>query len=118
MSITTLPLHRRTRVERRVLSILRGEERFQIADGEQDPFLTLRALAPAHNLSIRPSSMPYVSQSELTLLALIAAAQRLEGLAATRLNPEMETAINKCAASLSVNRLHLSPLTLYSGERN
>lgn len=118
MSITTLPLHRRTRVERKILSILRGEEQFPVADGERDPFLTLRALAPAHNLSIQPSGMPYVSQSELTLLALIAAAQRLDGLAATRLNPEMEAAIKDCAASLSANRLHLSPLTLYSGERN
>ena len=101
-----------------MLAILRGEERIAPADGQQELFLTLRALACANSLSIQPAGAPYVSEGELTLLAWIAAAQRMDGLATTKLNPDMAGVIRLCAEQLSAHHLQLSPLTLYCGSSN
>ncbi|WP_235682107.1 hypothetical protein [Sphingobium yanoikuyae] len=114
MNRSTLPLHRRTRTERRVLAMLRGEEQ-RIGLAAIDSFARLRRIAIECGLRIQPPGARYVSDDELVLLASLADAQRLSSGPTTTLDERLTADIRSCAELLIRNNLRLSPLTLYSG---
>ena len=105
MNRSTLPLHRRTRTERRVLAMLRGEEQ-RIGLAAIDSFARLR---------IQPPGTRYLSDDELVLLASLADAQRLTSAPTIPLDERLTADTRACAELLIRNNLRLSPLTLYSG---
>ncbi|MGA1808240.1 MULTISPECIES: hypothetical protein [Sphingobium] len=114
MNRSTLPLHRRTRTERRVLAMLRGEEQ-RIGLAAIDSFARLRRIAIECGLRIQPPGARYVSDDELVLLASLADAQRLSSAPTIPLDERLTADIRSCAELLIRNNLRLSPLTLYSG---
>lgn len=114
MNRSTLPLHRRTRTERRVLAMLRGEEH-GAADAGMDGFARLRDRAIECGMRIQPPATRYTSDDELILLACLADAQRIATTAMPSIDERLRMDITRCAEILIRHNLRLSPLTLYSG---
>ncbi|BBD03104.1 MULTISPECIES: hypothetical protein [Sphingobium] len=115
MKRTTLPLHRRTRVERRVLAFIRGEW-----SSHPDPravrcFAILHRLAERRGLGIQPPGTSYVSEGELALLSWIASSQRTSATRQPANDWRLAVVTARCGQWLNRMRLRLSPLTLHSG---
>ncbi|MPS68674.1 hypothetical protein ACLIMP_17440 [Novosphingobium aerophilum] len=110
MAYSNRSLRRRPRVERRVLSLLRGEE--TLAE-HAACFVRLRTLATRRALTVLQPGTLYLGDDELTLLGWIAAAQRQ---VSRRFRPDdrcLAASIERCAGILDEAGLHLHPLTLY-----
>lgn len=115
MNRTTLPLHRRTRVERRVLAVLRGDWSTPLDPRAARCFAILHQLAERRGLGIQPPGSSYVSEGELTLLSWIANGQRISSTVQPPDDRRLAIVTCHCAHWLNQMRLRLSPLTLYSG---
>ncbi len=74
MIVSTLPVRRRTRAERTVLTYLRGHAHTRLTRDLDIHFRRLRQIAARVGFDIMPAGSSYVTQSELTLLCWIAAA--------------------------------------------
>lgn len=114
MTTATLLLNRRTRVERRVLAMVRGEYGETMRVDHAESFAQLKAVMSSQGLNISAIGTPYLSPDELALLTWIADAQRV---ASTRRMPEdqaMVASIRRCARTLLDMRLRLSALSLYN----
>lgn len=111
--MTTLALRRRSRMERRVLAILRGEDVNVLSPEQVLRFNRLRRLAERNGLAIAPSGTPHVNESELRLISWLAEAQRVIPIGAPPPNPCLAAVIQRCAEVLKDKKLRLSPLTLY-----
>ncbi len=129
--VKTLALKRRTFVERKVLTLLRGAcitaqsggtvrlNRSRMASGpspqQAQHFSELRRLAARSGYTILPPSTRYVGDDELRLLSWLAGAQRIAGTdPLPEDDPALAAALHLCAGLLDDMGLRLSPLTLYS----
>lgn len=113
---TTRTLNRRPRVERQVLTLLRGRETTSIkADKSASCFAALRRLAEKEGFRIMPPNTQFVTPCELTLLSWLARAQRTNapGCQPPR-HPVLAAAIDQCAEILGQMDLRLYPLTFYA----
>lgn len=129
MTASTLALRRRTHVERKVLSLLRGGDaarpqlqrrpRDKTRIGLAPPTLTnrcfsdLRHHAGRQGLRVQPPLIPYVSEAEIILLSWLAEAQRVAGPGSAPDDANLMAALADCAGLLNAIGLRLSPLTLY-----
>ncbi len=110
-----LPLSRRPRTERRVITIIRGGHHALISDEMARCFERLRRLAADNDLIISPPGTPYIIASELMLISWLASAQRVVPARPMPDNLCLKAIVRRCAQILSDMRLRLSSLTLYSG---
>ncbi|WP_179041503.1 hypothetical protein [Sphingobium lactosutens] len=111
---TTLPLHRRTRVERRVLDFIRNRELTLEDPHAVRCFTLLRQLAERRGMMLHPPGTPYISESELTLLSWIANGQRVSEPPLPDDDCRLAIVMSHIAMLLNQMRLRLSPLTLHS----
>lgn len=127
--MTILSLRRRTHVERKVLSLLRGADSLPPRSPRRRPDRSKAASAPApshsryfsdlrhhaarRGLRVRPPETPYISEAELALLSWLAEAQRVAGPSSAPDDAPLVAALARCAGLLDGMGLHLSPLTLY-----
>lgn len=124
--VATLALKRRTLVERKALALLRGAEgAATLASGlrgralkvpptaaQARCFTELRRIAIRDGFSVLPPSAPYMGADELTVLAWLAAAQRVFAPDyAPEADPALRAAILRCAGLLDGMGLRLSTLT-------
>lgn len=116
MNRTTLPLHRRTRVERRILAILRGGVDVRVSPDQAESFADLRRCAAANALVIAPPDAPYAAVDELLIISWLADAQRLVSKVGGPADAALAQSVRRCADILSGMRLRLSPLVLYNGQ--
>ncbi|WP_395396591.1 hypothetical protein WBP07_28355 [Novosphingobium sp. BL-8A] len=108
----TRPISRRPRVERQVIALLRGEDTTLI---KPRCLVQLRHLADSRGITVLPPGANYLSNSELTLLAWIAAAQRTAYRALFPPDPIIASLVERCALRLCKDGLLLQPFSLYSG---
>lgn len=129
MTATTLALSRRTYVERKVLSLLRGGDegrpliRSRSYNGtttcaesmtEADRYFgDLRRHVARLGLRVQPPATPYVTEAELMVLSWLAQAQRVAGFSSAPADAALLSALAGCAGLLDGMGLRLSPLTLY-----
>ena len=116
MNRTTLPLHRRTRVERRILAILRGGGDIRVSPDQADAFAGLRRCAAANHLVIAPPDAPYVGVDELKIMSWLADAQRRVSKVGGPADAALAQIVRRCAGLLNGMGLRLSPLVLYNGQ--
>jgi hypothetical protein len=110
--VSTLPVRRRTRAERIVLAYLRGDRCARRNDLELR-FHRLRQIAARSGLEVMAPGSAYVSQSELTLLCWIAAAQRMAAPMSMPDNQCLAEIVRRCAEALDAADLRLPPITMY-----
>ncbi len=113
MTHSNRTLHRRPRIERRVLAILRGAD---LVDGDAEKsnaFRRLRHIAARKDMEILSPQTRYLGDDELTLLAWLAAAQRINAADMLPADRCLFAVIARCARLLEEADLKLYPLTLY-----
>lgn len=111
-----LLLHRRPRMERQVLALLRGGEGMAELDRSiARSFGRLRTLARQEGYVVLPCDAGFLSPDELVLLAWLAMGQRrLTPGCRKPAPPELAAAISECSTALESLRLRLYPLTFYT----
>jgi hypothetical protein len=115
-SAKALLIHRRPRVERQILAILRGGEGMAELDRSiASSFSQLRRLARREGYVVLQRDAGFLSSDELVLLAWLAMGQRrLTPGCRKPTPPELAAAISECSTALESLKLRLYPLTFYT----
>ncbi|MFK4875202.1 hypothetical protein [Novosphingobium sp. ZW T3_23] len=110
-----LLLNRRPRVERQVLTLLRGGRALPHDRHVVHQFRSLRVIAAREGYAVLSPDARFLGADELVLLAWLAMSQRITAPGCRPPStPELSAAISRCGAVLCRLNLRLYPLTFYS----